>query len=63
MFAVPVMLNPLRSLTVRTTLLVVSMVAMSILVMAGLGYTTVDQVTGQNAQSRIDHAARTAQLW
>lgn len=54
------MLNPLRSLTIRTTLLLVAMVAMSILVMAGLGYTTVDRVTEQSAQSRIDHAARTA---
>ncbi|PPD15604.1 MAG: diguanylate cyclase [Methylobacterium sp.] len=54
------MLNPFRSLTIRTTLLLVGMVAMSILVMAGLGYTTVDRVTEQNARTRIDHAARTA---
>ncbi len=54
------MLNPLRSITARTTLLLVAMVAMSILVMAGLGYTTVDRVTEASAKNRIDHAARTA---
>lgn len=54
------MLNPFRSLTSRTTALLVAMVAMSILVMAGLGYTTVDRVTEHYGQGRIDHAARTA---
>ncbi|MCA3593751.1 MAG: EAL domain-containing protein [Methylobacterium sp.] len=54
------MLNPFRSLTIRLTSLLVAMVAMSILVMAGLGYTTVDRVGERSAQSRIDHAARVA---
>ncbi len=54
------MFNPFRSITARTTLLLVAMVAMSILVMAGLGYTTVDRVTEESAKNRIDHAARTA---
>jgi len=54
------MFNPFRSITTRMTLLLVALVAMSILVMAGLGYTTVDRVTEESAKNRIDHAARTA---
>lgn len=50
----------LRSLTTRTTALLVAFVAVSIVVMAGLGYSKLNEVTEENAVIRIDRAARAA---
>lgn len=48
------------SLPIRLTGLVVTLVTLSILVMALLGYTRVAQLTSENASIRIDRAAKAA---
>lgn len=53
-------LNKLNKLTVRVTVLLVALVASAILVMAGLGYSKLYEVTATNAEVRIDRAARAA---
>lgn len=50
----------MRSLTWRITALLVGFVAISIVIMAGLGYSRVDQATEEYAAIRIDRAARAA---
>lgn len=55
-----VLRHKLRSLTWRITALVVGFVAVSIVIMAGLGYSRVDQATEEYSAIRIDRAARVA---
>ena len=52
--------EPFRSLALRVTILLVLLVSLSIMVMAGVGYWKLFEVTAENAQIRIDRAARAA---
>jgi diguanylate cyclase len=52
--------HKLRSLTWRITAVQIGFVAVSIMIMAGLGYSRVDQATEEYSATRIDRAARAA---
>lgn len=50
----------LNTLTSRVTALLLGFVAAGIWIMAGVGYSRIDQVTARDASTRIDRAARAA---